>query len=380
MSRPLLLRASRLGTLTAVAVVVPLAACSGGGDVAGSGEIAITATEAECTPSATEVDAGVTHFRVTNKGRQATELYVLRPDGSIVTERENIAPGIVAQVTAELTAGEYSLRCRADDSSDGVTTAFTVKGQATAQGDPRLTEAVASYRTYVEKQSHESLELAKQLRDAVKAGDVARARSLYAPSRVGWESIEPVAESFGDLDPRVDLREADLEAGQTWTGWHVLEKALWQGNTTEGMGPVADRLIVDLEELVSRVRKVEVTPTSMANGAKELLDEVATGKITGEEEAFSHTDFVDMQANVDGAREVYRLLLPVVKEKDPALVTRVDAGFARVDAALQGLRTGTGAADFKPYTVLDDSGRKTLADDVNALAEPLSGLAGAVVK
>jgi iron uptake system component EfeO len=378
-SRSLLLRATRLSSLAAVAVVLPLAACSDGGD-AGDGAITVTATEAECTPSSTDLEAGVTHFRVTNKGNQATELYVLRPDGSIVTERENIAPGVVAQVTAELAAGEYTLRCRANDSSDGITTAFSVKGEAAAEGDPRLTAALASYRTYVEQQSRASLELAQQFRDALKAGDVAKAKSLYAPSRVGWESIEPVAESFGDLDPRVDLREADLEAGQTWTGWHVIEKALWQGNTTEGMGPVADRLIADLEELVSRVRKVEITPTSMANGAKELLDEVATGKITGEEEAFSHTDFVDMQANVDGAREVYKLLLPVVKEKDPDLVTRIDAGFARVDAQLQSLRTGTGPADFKPYTVLDDNGRRTLATEVNALAEPLSGLAGAVVK
>src|SRR4029453_3997396 len=190
-----------------------------------------------------------------------------------------------------------------------------------------------------------------------------------------WESVEPVAESFGDLDPRIDLREADLEAGQTWTGWHVIEKALWQGNTTAGMGPVADQLVTDLEELVARVRKVEITPTSMANGAKELLDEVATGKITGEEEAFSHTDFVDMQAKVDGAREIYKLLTPVLTERDPDLVARIDEGFARVDAQLQGLRTGPGPADFKPYPVLDDNGRKMLATEVNALAEPLSGLA-----
>jgi iron uptake system component EfeO len=371
-------QAVRLGAL-AVTLVLPLAACSGGGEEGDDGAVTVTATEAECTPSATDLDAGVNHFRVTNKGQQSTELYVLRPDGSIVAERENIAPGIVAQVTAELAAGDYTLRCRANDSSDGVTTALKVKGQAAASGDARLTSAMAAYRTYVEKQSEASLALTRQFADAVKAGDVEKAKSLYAPSRVGWESVEPVAESFGDLDPKMDLREADLEAGQTWTGWHVIEKALWAGNTTEGMGPVADQLITDLQELVNRVRKVEITPTSMANGAKELLDEVATGKITGEEEAFSHTDFVDMQANVDGARQVYTLLLPVVKEKDPALVTRIDAGFAKVDAQLAALRTGTGPADFKPYTELTEDGRKTLAADVNALAEPLSGLAGAVV-
>jgi iron uptake system component EfeO len=366
--------------LAAAALVVALAACGGeDGAAAGDGAVAVTATESECTPSTTDLPAGVTKFQVTNRGNQSTELYVLRPDGSIVAERENIAPGLVAQVTAELAAGDYTLRCRPNDSSEGVTTAFTVKGTVAAQGDPRLTAAMSSYRTYVEQQSRASLALTEQLRDAVKAGDVEKAKALYAPSRVGWESVEPVAESFGDLDPKMDLREADLEAGQTWTGWHVIEKALWAGNTTEGMGPVADQLVADLQTLVSRVRKVEITPTSMANGAKELLDEVATGKITGEEEAFSHTDFVDMQANVDGARQVYTLLLPVLKEKDAALVTRIDAGFQRVDAQLAGLRTGPGPADFKPYTAIDENGRRTLAADVNALAEPLSGLAGAVV-
>jgi iron uptake system component EfeO len=370
-------RARRLGALSAAALVLPLAACSGGDS--DDGAIAVTATDSECTPSATDLPAGVTQFKVTNKGSQSTELYVLREDGSIVAERENIAPGIVAQVTAELASGEYTLRCRPNDSSDGVTTTVTVKGEATQHGDERLTTALASYRAYVEKQSRASLALTEQLRDAVKAGDVATAKSLYAPSRVGWESVEPVAESFGDLDPKMDLREADLEAGQTWTGWHVIEKALWQGNTTEGMAPVADQLVADLQVLIDRVRRVEITPTSMANGAKELLDEVATGKITGEEEAFSHTDFVDMQANVDGARQVYTLLQPVVQEKDPALVTRIDAGFAKVDAQLAALRTGQGPADFKPYTELTEDGRKTLAADVNALAEPLSGLAGAVV-
>jgi iron uptake system component EfeO len=372
-----------LGALAAAALAVTLAGCgdpAGDAAAAGNGTIAVTATESECTPSAKDLDAGVTQFKVTNKGQQSTELYVLRPDGSIVAERENIAPGLVAQVTAELSAGDYTLRCRANDSSDGVTTALKVRGTVTAHGDPRVTAALAAYRSYVEKQSRASLAITGQFRDAVKAGDVARAKALYAPSRVGWESVEPVAESFGDLDPKMDLREADLEAGDTWTGWHVIEKALWVGNTTAGMAPVADQLVADLTDLVSRVRKVEITPASMANGAKELLDEVATGKITGEEEAFSHTDFVDMQANVDGARQVYTLLLPIVKEKDPALVTKIDAGFTKVDAQLAGLRTGSGPADFKPYTAIDENGRKALAADVNALAEPLSGLAGAVVQ
>jgi len=36
------------------------------------------------------------------------------------------------------------------------------------------------------------------------------------------------------LDPRIDNREADLEAGEKWTGFHPIEKILWTKNTTKG--------------------------------------------------------------------------------------------------------------------------------------------------
>ncbi len=72
----------------------------------------------------------------------------------------------------------------------------------------------------------------------------------------------------------------------------------------------------------------------MANGANELLDEVAKAKVTGAEEAFSHTDLVDMQANVEGARKVVELLGPVLKEKDSTLTTSLDQRFTQLQALL----------------------------------------------
>ena len=69
----------------------------------------------------------------------------------------------------------------------------------------------------------------------------------------------------------------------------------------------------------------------MANGAKELLDEVATGKVTGEEERYSHTDLVDFKANVEGAETSYELLKPVAsRNEDPSFAHRiVRCGFPR---------------------------------------------------
>jgi iron uptake system component EfeO len=136
--------------------------------------------------------------------------------------------------------------------------------------------------------------------------------------------------------------------------------------------------VTDLKDLVSRIPDAEITGTSMANGSKELLDEVATGKITGEEEAFSHVDLVDFQANVTGARKVYDLLKPVVADARPTLAGRLDTTFTALQKELDALRTGSDPTDFPSYATIGKPTREKLSQAVDALAEPLSRLAGAV--
>jgi iron uptake system component EfeO len=288
-------------------------------------------------------------------------------------------------VTVELPAGSYTLQCKPGMTGDGIRTPLTVTAASgaaavpAASADPRLAAAVTAYRAYVAGEAASSLALAKQLAAAVQAGDVAKAKALYAPSRVGWERVEPVAESFGDLDPRIDARQADLAQGETWSGWHVLEKGLWTSSPAKGLkglAPVATALVKDLEELVARVPTAEITPTSMANGANELLDEVAKGKVTGEEEAFSHTDLVDMQANVEGARKVVDLLAPVLSEKDSALKASLDQRFTQLQALLAKHRATGG---FVSYETVTQEQRRGLSAAVDALSEPLSKVAAAVV-
>ena len=368
----------RAGVATA-ALVAALAGCS---STQADQAIAVTGTDTTCTPGTSTVSAGTVELRFDNKGTKVNELYVLRPDGSIVTEKEDVAPGVSARVTVELPAGSYTLQCKPGMTGDGIKAPLTVtaaQGAAAvpaASADPRLASAVTAYRTYVAGEASSSLALAKQLAAAVQAGDVAKAKALYAPSRVGWERVEPVAESFGDLDPRIDARQADLAEGETWSGWHVLEKGLWTANSTKGLAPVAATLVKDLEELVARVPKAEITPTSMANGANELLDEVAKGKITGEEEAFSHTDLVDMQANVEGARKVVDLLAPVLSEKDSALKASLDQRFTQLQSLMAKHRVTDG---FVSYETVTQDQRRSLSAAVDALSEPLSKVAAAVV-
>jgi iron uptake system component EfeO len=392
------MRAVRLSVVTAVATVAALTAVTActqksGGD-SGDHVINVTATDDSCEVSKKEFPAGHIELSIENKGSKVTEVYVLFPDDRIVTERENIGPGTRQRVTAEVKAGDYVIACKPGMKGKGIRQEVKATGGGSAaRRNPRLDQAVAAYRQYVQEQADQTLPLVETFVKAVKAGDVEAAKKAYAVSRLGWERTEPVAESFGDIDPKVDLREADLEPGQKWTGWHRLEKALWQEKEVGAEEKVlADQLVTDLKDWQQRVGTAEITPTSMANGAKELLDEVATGKVTGEEEFFSHTDLVDFKGNVEGAQQAYELLKPVAQKNDPALTEELDQQFAALDALLDQYRTGKqdkadkadkankASYEFVSYDKVGGDERKELSDAVNALAEPLSKLAAAVVK
>jgi iron uptake system component EfeO len=106
------------------------------------------------------------------------------------------------------------------------------------------------------------------------------------------------------------------------------------------------------------------------------MSEVATGKVTGEEEVWSHTDLYDFQANVDGARRAFDGLRPLLDKRSPALSTTIDTRFDALQKLLDRYRAGDG---FVPYDRLTTAQVKQLSDAVNALSEPLSGLTAAVV-
>ncbi|WP_406288171.1 iron uptake system protein EfeO [Streptomyces sp. NBC_00209] len=378
------MRAVRLSVVTAAATAAALTAvtgCAEKSDGKGEGAVQVVAKDDSCEVSKTKLPAGHIELAVQNKGSKVTEVYVLFPDDRIVAERENIGPGTKATITAEIKAGSYEIACKPGMKGHGIRQKIEVSGGRAAKRSPEMDKAVAAYRTYVQAQADETLPKVKVFTDAVAAGDIEAAKKAYANSRIGWERTEPVAESFGDIDPKVDVRADGLEDGQKWTGWHRLEKALWQdkklGAEEKALAPV---LYKDLTDWQKRVGTADITPTSMANGAKELLDEVATGKVTGEEERYSHTDLVDFKANVEGAEQSYRLLKPITSKNDSALTATLDKRFAALNKLLEKYRANPSSYDFTSYEKVGKADRKELSDAVNALAEPLSKLAAAVTK
>ena len=381
------------GALLAALTLPALAACTDNTSNAGSGSgdgrtISVTSTDDSCELSTDKAPAGNLVYKVKNQGDEVTEFYLYGEDGlRIVGEVENVGPGLSRDLVINVPAGKYIPACKPGMVGKGIRSAFTVSKSDEQSGvsgatKQQIATANAQYKSYVRDQVDQLLTGTTRFVAAYKAGNDARSRALYAPTRVHWERIETVAESFGDLDPRMDLRERDLEPGQKWTGWHRIEKDLWPPAggytplTKAERASYADLLLKDTKTLHRRVQKLNFTVDQIGNGAKGLLDEVATSKVTGEEEAWSHTDLYDFQANVDGARVGFEGLRPVLSKKDPALERQIERRFTELQTLLDQHRVGDDG--FVPYTDLSKAEVKTLSDSVNALSEPLSKLTAAV--
>ncbi|MBQ1044640.1 iron uptake system protein EfeO [Micromonospora sp. C72] len=360
--------------------VAGLTGCGGGddADATSGGPIAVKATDTVCEVGDTEIDAGQVTFKVTNNGSKVNEFYVYAAGDRVMGEVENIAPGLSRELRVELSAGTYETACKPGMSGRGIRGALKVSGAAaTVAPDAALTQATESYQRYVRSQTAALLTKTEEFVAAVKANDVAKAKALYPVARTYWERIEPVAESFGDLDPKIDGREEVVEEGMEFTGFHRIEKDLWTTGDVSKDGPIADQLLVDVKAIVAKANAEKLTPLQLANGAKALLDEVASGKITGEEERYSHTDLWDFNANLEGSKAAIAALRPALEQRAPDLVKQLDSEFANVEATLGRHRAGDG---WKLHTQLGKAELKELSDAVNALAEPVSKVAAAVAR
>ncbi|SEE34217.1 iron uptake system protein EfeO [Pseudomonas coleopterorum] len=248
---------------------------------------------------------------------------------------------------------------------------------AATQSPLDLVGPVSDYKIYVTEKVDQLAEETAKFTDAIKKGDLATAKKLYAPTRVHYEAIEPIAELFSDLDASIDSRVDDHEAGvkaEDFTGFHRLEYSLYSENTTKGLDALADGLLKDVKDLQTRIAELTFPPEKVVGGAAALLEEVAATKVSGEEDRYSHTDLYDFQGNIDGAKKIVDLFRPQIESQDKAFAAKVDKNFATVDKILAKYKTKDGG--FETYDKVKENDRKALIGPVNTLAEDLSTLRG----
>ncbi|MBP3088719.1 peptidase M75 family protein [Corynebacterium sp. sy017] len=361
----------------------------------GTSTIDVKISDDTCDVAADSASSGRVSFSLSNTGTVRNEFEILAEDQlRIVGERENLGPGTKTDYTLVLEPGTYYTACKKNMVGKLVDVRpFTVndsgeKVAVSADEQELITNAVTNYTAYVRDQTGQLLEETKAFAAFYKAGDVEKARMAYAPTRAFYERIEPTAEAFGDIDPALDERETDHQesddaVARSWTGWHVIEKDLWRpegyaGLSVEEATHIADQLVADTQKLYDLVYSDQFTVNidDISNGAIGLLEEVATTKITGEEEIFSHTDLYDFFANVEGAKVAFGNVEALAKQKDAQLADTISARFDEIEKALDKYRTGDG---FASYTDLDDKQRRELSDKVDALRVPLAKLTEAII-
>lgn len=401
-------------TLTGCVANVP------GNDGSAPQTIAVTSTDDACTVSSNTATAGTVTFHITNGGPQTTEFYLLSSDGvRIVAEKENIATGAEADLVVALEAGDYRTACKPGMRGDSVgEAAFTVTGEA---ADPSganaalLSQAVEDYLSFVKQEVAALQPKVTKFANAYAAGDDQTARKLFAPTRVHYERIEPIAESLGILDPRIDYREIDYRAEAAalakddptftqWLGFHRMEKDLWtpsknarqpdgspawkdwSPSTPAQRKQLAKTLIADVATLSDTVNAPDfrtshsVDISTVSNGAAGLLEEIAVGKVTGEEDWWSHTDLYDFQGNLDGARRAFELVAPIAEssnETGKELVASITTEFDAMQSLLD--QYGSIEKGFVSYDTVSESQRRALVEQIDATREPLSKLTHAVL-
>lgn len=239
-------------------------------------------------------------------------------------------------------------------------------------------EGLAAYREYVKAQANTLVGMTRVLASAVKHGDLEAAQMTYAPAHRYLERIAPIARAL-HLNTRMDAR-ADIyekkEADPSFSGFHRIEYGLFANKSTSDLSDDTDRLAKNARELRDGLASLDLTPAALVDGTIRNLEDIADKSLTGGEERYSRTDLWDIEANIEGARQVVALLQSQPQARNTKVLASTAIHFAEIDRLIERHKVGCG---FKSYDDLSGDDRMGLKVPIAALAEALSTLRSTLV-
>jgi iron uptake system component EfeO len=405
MNRSTLVRSSTL-VAAAIALALAVSSCATGGASSSSNDVASVANGASqvkvtlastggtdaCKLSSTTAKAGPVTFTVKNESSTAISEVELLSNQRILGEKENLAPGLGAvSFTSTLTGGKYQVYC---PGAAKQLVNFTVTGKSAKVANSvngALQSGIKGYAAYVTQEVTNMISATNSLKTAVDSGDLASAQNAYGLARPYYERVESDVDGFilpgfgatdnaGNLDYLIDMRASNLDPAVGWHGFHAVERDLFEAKTiTASTKQLAAELASNVQRLDALTKSLSYKPEDLANGASDLLEEVQSNKITGEEEAYSHIDLVDFAANVEGAQQAFAYLQPGLNKIDPTLTKSIVTQFAAVNTLLDKYKDPTALGGYVSYTAaLRASDGPTLSAAVEALHEQLATIAAKV--
>ena len=339
-----------------------------------SGQEALTeirVTEKVCDPMSLTLPAGRQSFRIHNAAQTRPLEWEILDGVMVVAERENIAPGFSADLAVRLMPGEYQITCGLLSSPRGTLTVTATDQSLAEQKQPPVRAMIGPLSEYTVRMMRDAGRLQKTLAKlcaAIEAGDLAKARELYAEARGQWRRIQPVAGRFSDLSQRLDPSPRYLAGGEddpAFTGFHRLEGVLW--GTAPEDAATADAtvtaMVVDAALVSARMKDFAPAPADIAEQSAQFAAHLADAVIPEGDNAHSGQDGAELAAALAGLQASAGLLEPFLSTGHPDLQAGLGQSFAALSQRIAAL-----PADYRETPRAD---RAALAAGFTQLSELL---------
>ncbi len=166
---------------------------------------------------------------------------------------------------------------------------------------------------------------------------------------------------FSDLDQRLNARAdyfAEREDDPDFVGFHRLAHGLFEAATTDGLKPVAEQLVADIEALGQRFKRQPIPPAQLANGSARALRAWHDHQDPGA--ALNERELINLRGLTQGAEKIIDLLAPLLDRQAPDTL-------ATLNTRLEALHDDLEASSHDPQALRKDAGALAEAlNEVNA--------------
>ncbi|WBP90679.1 iron uptake transporter permease EfeU [Kitasatospora cathayae] len=338
----------------------------------------VSVSEKECGKGFGSPQPGQQVFQMHNTGDKVSEVYLVNPgSGAVYGEIEGLAPGTTRALTATIGNGDYAWRCVPTGGTSVTSAPVHVTGGAEVKAVKPVSEddlkaPLDSYKDYVNKGLATLMTQTQKIQADVRAGDLATAKADWLTAHLQYASLGAAYGTFADLDKKIDGRPdgyADKAQDPGFTGFLRLEYGLWHGQSAADLTPVADELAQNVAKLVHDFPSQDFDPGDLPLRAHEILENTLQFELTGDTDMGSGTNLATTQANLAGTQELLTLLQPLLDERDPQVLIKVNAGMKRVGDLVAAAHTADG---WTPLDKLPADARRQLNGATGQLLEDLS--------
>ncbi|MER7578657.1 iron uptake transporter permease EfeU [Kitasatospora sp. NPDC097691] len=342
------------------------------------GSATVTVSERDCGKGFGTPRPGQQVFQMHNTGDKVSEVYLVDPGtGAVYGEVEGLAPGTTRALTATIGSGDYAWRCVPTGGNTVTSAAVHISGGSEVKAVKPVAEddlkgPLDSYRGYVDQGLATLMTQTQKLQTDVHSGDLATARADWLTAHLQYASLGAAYGTFADLDGKIDGRPdglPDKYRDPGFTGFLRLEYGLWHGQSAADLTPVADELAQNVAKLVHDFPAQDFDPADLPLRAHEILENTLQFELTGDTDMGSGTTLATAQADLAGTQELLTLLQPLLDERDPQLLVRVNAGMKRVGDLVAAARTPEG---WTPVDRLPADSRRQLDGATGQLLEDLA--------